>query len=318
MQPRQRSKCSTTVGLSRSVPWAVFSISWIRPRGESISSLQSTYVGQVGRQKPQWTHARVSSSITRALRPGRAAASARGGARRAAPPRHAADAVRDVRDARRRADDRLVERREDVGEVGRGRTAGDRARCPGARAPRPRRASSRPRRRRARVPRRAAPSDRSFAPSKQHRDPPWVEHVERARLELRAPERAHDAGRVVGLDDEGRRGGWGSGWRRSETRAISPSRPSEPHIELAEVVAGDVLHDLAARARDRAVAEDERHAEDEVARRAEAVRERPGEPPGEAGADRRVARAGRARAAGRPAEGRRRARRAGSRPRRCT
>ena len=42
MQPRQRSKCSVTVGFSVSVPWAVFSISWMRPRGESISSLQRT------------------------------------------------------------------------------------------------------------------------------------------------------------------------------------------------------------------------------------------------------------------------------------
>ena len=67
MQPRQRSKCSTTVELRRSVPWAVFSISWMRPRGESISSFQRTYVGQVGRQKPQWTQALVSSSITSGL-----------------------------------------------------------------------------------------------------------------------------------------------------------------------------------------------------------------------------------------------------------
>ena len=60
--------------------------------------------------------------------------------------------------------------------------------------------------------------------------------------------------------------------------------------ELAEVVPGDVLHDLAARARDRPVAEDERDAEDEVPRRPEAVGERAGEPPCEAGADRGVTR----------------------------
>src|SRR5919107_1865742 len=33
----------------------------MRPRGESISSPQSTYVGQVGRQKPQWTQSSISS-----------------------------------------------------------------------------------------------------------------------------------------------------------------------------------------------------------------------------------------------------------------
>src|SRR5581483_7766832 len=63
MQPRQRSKCSTTVRLSATAPSSLASISWIRPRGESISSLQRTYVGQVGRQKPQCTHSRVSSRI---------------------------------------------------------------------------------------------------------------------------------------------------------------------------------------------------------------------------------------------------------------
>src|SRR5687767_2950468 len=32
----------------------------MRPRGESISSFQSRYVGQVGRQKPQCTQASIS------------------------------------------------------------------------------------------------------------------------------------------------------------------------------------------------------------------------------------------------------------------
>jgi hypothetical protein len=40
-QPRQRSKCVVTVSLSEIVPSRLASISWIRPRGESISSLQS-------------------------------------------------------------------------------------------------------------------------------------------------------------------------------------------------------------------------------------------------------------------------------------
>ena len=60
--------------------------------------------------------------------------------------------------------------------------------------------------------------------------------------------------------------------------------------EAREVVARDVLDDLAARVRDRSVGEHERHAEDEVARRAEAVPERAGDVSREERADRRVAR----------------------------
>ena len=55
MQPRQRSKCAVTVAFSAIVPSRRASMRWIRPRGESISSCQRTYVGHVGRQKPQWT-----------------------------------------------------------------------------------------------------------------------------------------------------------------------------------------------------------------------------------------------------------------------
>src|SRR5687767_15704103 len=33
----------------------------MRPRGESISSPQSKYVGHVGRQNPQWTHLSISA-----------------------------------------------------------------------------------------------------------------------------------------------------------------------------------------------------------------------------------------------------------------
>ena len=60
--------------------------------------------------------------------------------------------------------------------------------------------------------------------------------------------------------------------------------------ELPEVVAGDVLHHLAARARDHPVRQDDRDADHEVAHRAVAVAARAGEIAGEAGADRRVAR----------------------------
>ena len=57
MQPRHASKCPTIVGVSGS-PSSACCIRWIRPRGESISSPHSTYVGQVGRQNPQCTQSR--------------------------------------------------------------------------------------------------------------------------------------------------------------------------------------------------------------------------------------------------------------------
>src|SRR6187549_2109478 len=60
MQPRQRSKCSTIESDSGS-PLSPWLISWIRPRGESISSPHRAYVGQVGRQKPQCTQSETSS-----------------------------------------------------------------------------------------------------------------------------------------------------------------------------------------------------------------------------------------------------------------
>ena len=69
-----------TVGFSAIVPSRCASISWIRPRGESISSLQSRYVGQVGRQKPQWTQSLVSERSTSDVG---AHASTRAGSKRA-------------------------------------------------------------------------------------------------------------------------------------------------------------------------------------------------------------------------------------------
>src|SRR3954453_11974028 len=55
----------------------------MRPRGESISSPQSTYVGQVGRQKPQWTQSssRFSDGGGSASKAGRGAWSPRPGTR---------------------------------------------------------------------------------------------------------------------------------------------------------------------------------------------------------------------------------------------
>ena len=53
-----------------------------------------------------------------------------------------------------------------------------------------------------------------------------------------------------------------------------PERAERAAVELGEVVAGDVLDDLAARARERAVGERDGDAEHEVARRAVAVAQR--------------------------------------------
>ena len=69
---------------------------------------------------------------------------------------------------------------------------------------------------------------------------------------------------------------------------MSAELPLRAAHELPEVVAGDVLHDLAARARDRSVTEHERDAEDEVAGCPEAVGERAGQAPRQARADRRI------------------------------
>ena len=78
-QPRQRSKWPTTVSVSSMVPSTMPAIRWMRPRGESISSPQRLQVGQVGRQKPQWTQSETSvlsievrgSALTPALPAGR-------------------------------------------------------------------------------------------------------------------------------------------------------------------------------------------------------------------------------------------------------
>ena len=66
----------------------------------------------------------------------------------------------------------------------------------------------------------------------------------------------------------------GRGCSRTATSTIIPSVPNEPREELGEVIAGDVLDDLAAGVRDRTVRQRDGHAEDEVARRAVAMAQR--------------------------------------------
>ena len=123
----------------------------------------------------------------------------------------------------------------------------------------------------------------------EERDPVGREHVDGARRELGAMDLAPRGAQVVGLDDDGRRRRRPRVQPQRDARD-QPEPPARAGEELAEVVAGDVLHDLAARARDRAVGEDDGDPDHEVAHRAVAVAARPREVGGEAGADRRVAR----------------------------
>ena len=61
MQPRQLSHALTCAGdIGPSSSWPA-RMSRMRPRGESISSPHSTYVGHVGRQKPQCTQSSMRS-----------------------------------------------------------------------------------------------------------------------------------------------------------------------------------------------------------------------------------------------------------------
>ena len=61
MQPRQLSKWPTIVSDRTLSSCSPSLMSTMRPRGESISSFQSTYVGHVGRQKPQCTQSSMRS-----------------------------------------------------------------------------------------------------------------------------------------------------------------------------------------------------------------------------------------------------------------
>jgi hypothetical protein len=69
--------------------------------------------------------------------------------------------------------------------------------------------------------------------------------------------------------------------------ADQPERAERAGEQLAEVVAGDVLDHLAAGARDRAVGQDDRDADHEVAHAAVAVAQRPRVVGGDDAADRR-------------------------------
>jgi len=65
MQPRQRSKCVAAADVSGE-PSRTWPTRCIRPRGESISSPHSWYVGQAGKQNPQCTQS-LTASVSRSL-----------------------------------------------------------------------------------------------------------------------------------------------------------------------------------------------------------------------------------------------------------
>ena len=69
-QPRQRSMCGCASASVRS-PSSTSFISTMRPRGESISSPSTWYVGHAGRQKPQCTHVATARAMAVAMRVGR-------------------------------------------------------------------------------------------------------------------------------------------------------------------------------------------------------------------------------------------------------
>ena len=233
MQPRQRSKCSTTVGLRRNVPSRSSPSAGCgraaspSPRSRGRTSGRSAGRSRSGRRR--WCssrdHARTPAGSKRSL-------SARW-RRRARRVGDAADAVRHVGDPGRGSDDGLVERREDVREIARRERDGGRATDPGARAPRPRPARRPRRRRRAPAPPSSCAATARGRALEQHGDASRVEHVERARLELRA--RAARARRRPACRSPSTTSvAVASGERvePSETRAISASRPSEPQTSL--------------------------------------------------------------------------------------
>ena len=131
--------------------------------------------------------------------------------------------------------------------------------------------------------------NRAVGSFEQRRHATGVEDIEGARLQLRCEKRASHGGHVLRLDhDRARRLR-----QRVQTEAHARDEGEEAFgsaDESPEVVARDVLHDLAARIRDRAVGENERSRRDEVARRAEAVAEWTGDVAGEQRADRRISR----------------------------
>ncbi len=234
MHPRQRSKCVVTVSLSATVPSRRASIRWMRPRGESISSLQSTKVGQVGRQKPQWTQSAVSSRITRReRRSGRARA---GCARRGRRPHFVAlshlAAPSPCRRRLLRGGRRLRRAQRALRRAGPGRSARVRARRLVARATAPTRRRRLRRRRRESPQPRSAPRPREAIPRTGRGCLPGGGR--RARSVAAGSEGAGRRGQRASSVSTARvRAAFGRGCRRKLARTISASLPSEPQTRRA-------------------------------------------------------------------------------------
>ena len=290
MQPRQRSKCVVTVADSATVPSTARVHEVDAPARRVHLLVPARYVGQVGRQKPQWTQSDVSSlgmgevsgedsvgssrfciaSFSRLTLSGMSVGVSCGIATPAAGRTTASDSS--ARTASELA-----------------RTQTDASASLALPMPRflQRRASP------PRLPTSAIAvaswASTARADLEQHGDTPGMNNVERARLEPRAEQRRDDRGAVLGLDEQRLR----SLRQRVQAEAHAPDE-RQPSLgaayETGEVVARDVLHDFAAGVRDRPVCEHESDAEDEVARRAEAMAERPGDVPGQEPADRGIAR----------------------------
>ena len=209
---------------------------WMRPRGESISSLQSTYVGHVGRQKPQWTQSRRvargsrgEDSVRVELAPDRSTSAAAGRASSPTP------AARRPRTRRLRRGGRRPRR---------GRRASPRARpARSGAAPRARlaAAATRPRRddvclgaadERLRASR-AAPRRRARDPSNSTATRPGWRTSSALGCSCERRSRADARAAASSVSTTSVRVAFGSGCRRKLARAISASRPSEPQTRRA-------------------------------------------------------------------------------------
>ena len=274
MQPRQRSKCSTTVAVERDraveprlhqLDAAARGVHLLAPEqirraGRQAEAAvdavarepaQDVDVGDAHASSPRRVELRADPLVQGLHGCGRLVSAPRAARRRcrrpgARPPRSSPASV--------------------VAEVAGSEAHACRARRPAVRGPRPRR------RRRSRSPPTSARAASSCSSHRRRRSPRrGPRHgpggARRARSAASCERSsARDRGRrVVRLGDERAGAGGNRVEAQADTRAISASRPARAADELAEVVAGDVLDDLAAGVRDGAVGEHERDAEHEIA-----------------------------------------------------
>ncbi len=222
---------------------------WMRPRGESISSLQRTYVGHVGRQNPQWTQSSTYSRITRRGLPDGSSCRAdrieRGHDSRLRPAR----LIRPPRSWRRSSANCLYSMRSRVYAIPGGRTMPAPRLASGSSSPGAKRSAAArgslalprlvPDRRvglraadKLLGPSRAAPH-RTLRSLEEHGHATGVEDVERARLELRCEKSRRPRRPRRPSRRRASRVAFGSGCRRKLARAMRASRPSDPQTRRA-------------------------------------------------------------------------------------